>query len=83
MLDLLTDNWLWLVLGGLFVWLHTRHGGFGAHHGHEHEDRGAESPADGLEQGPHSHVGDTEHQSRVQAQRQDAQEEQGPRHPAA
>lgn len=38
MIDWLADNWLWLGFGGLFVWMHTRHGGCGAHHGHDHHD---------------------------------------------
>lgn len=39
MIDWLTDNWLWLTLGGLFVWMHIRPGGCGTHHGHhDHRD---------------------------------------------
>lgn len=33
-MDWLTENWLWLVLGGGFVWMHLHmHGGHGAHGG--------------------------------------------------
>ena len=46
MIEFLTANWLWIVLVGAFVWMHTRGGGCGSHgsHGHgadshEHDDQ--------------------------------------------
>ena len=39
MWDVLAGNWLWIVIGALFVWMHTRHGGCGSHHGRGHDDR--------------------------------------------
>lgn len=40
MLDWVMTNWLWLVLGGLFVWMHTRGHGCG---GHGHGDQGRDA----------------------------------------
>lgn len=34
MIDFLTANWLWIVLIGAFVLMHTRGGGCGMHGGH-------------------------------------------------
>lgn len=31
----LRENWFWVVIGGLFLWMHLRmHGGHGQHGGH-------------------------------------------------
>lgn len=36
-MDWLTENWLWIVFGAVFLWMHLRmhggHGGCGAHGG--------------------------------------------------
>lgn len=52
-MDWLRENLFWIVIGILFVWMHTKmhggHGGHGGGSGHEHRggqdeaDRGAES----------------------------------------
>jgi hypothetical protein len=54
MLDWLADNWLWLGIGALFVWMHLRPGGCHAHGGHQDHDRHTtghprEDPADHAE----------------------------------
>jgi len=34
MIEFLAANWLWIVIAGVFVWMHTRRGGCGMHGGH-------------------------------------------------
>lgn len=53
-MDWLTENWLWLVLGSGFVWMHLRmhgghraHGGCGGGHGSDGADH---ESTDGAEQ---------------------------------
>ena len=34
-MDWILENWFWLLVGVLFIWMHTRmHGGHGGHGGH-------------------------------------------------
>ena len=48
-MDWIRENWIWIVIGGLFIWMHTRmHGGHG-HGGHG----GARGGGGGF--GGHSH----------------------------
>lgn len=54
----LTENWLWMVFGAVFLWMHLKmHGGHGARGGHggcggSHGDHG------GAARGPESGDGD-------------------------
>lgn len=54
----LTENWLWMVFGAVFLWMHLKmHGGHGAHGEHggcggSHGDHG------GAARGPESGDGD-------------------------
>jgi len=42
MIEFLAANWLWIVIAGVFVWMHTRRGGCGMHSGHgDHDQREA------------------------------------------
>lgn len=35
-MDWIRENWFWIVVIGLFLWMHTKmHGGHGGHGGHE------------------------------------------------
>lgn len=44
MIEFFADNWLWIVLAGGFVWMHTGRGGCGSHDGHgEHHARDSAS----------------------------------------
>lgn len=48
MFDFLAANWLWIVLIGVFVLMHSRGGGCGMHGGHHHgghEERRSEQSA--------------------------------------
>ena len=36
MIDFLAANWLWIVLIGAFLWMHSRGGGCGMHGNHRH-----------------------------------------------
>lgn len=56
-MDWIRENWFWIVVGGLFLWLHTKmhgghghggHGGHGGARGHDHGHRQDEPsrPAD-------------------------------------
>lgn len=53
MVEFLADNWLWIVLAGAFVWMHTGRGGCGSHHGHgEHQPQ---ESANAESEDPHRH----------------------------
>ncbi len=59
-MDWLRENWFWVIVIGLFVWMHTKmHGGHGGHAGHggccgSHQEDDADS-ADRREESDDQH----------------------------
>ena len=39
MVRFLAANWIWIVVIGGFIWMHSRGGGCGMHGGHNHDAR--------------------------------------------
>lgn len=46
-MDWLLENWFWIVVAVLFIWMHTKmHGGHGGHGHGGHGSHGARPPAE-------------------------------------
>lgn len=52
MIELLAANWLWLVIGGALVWMHTGRGGCGMHRGHGDHGAGDATAGDATAKTP-------------------------------